>query len=152
MPRSKPIDSLAGQLAAKRELDQVAPLPEGVSPLTGEELTIYNQITNARALAKLREIDLLLMYDLAKIRVERQHHEETVGREGHVLENASGNKVAHPLCRVIDQLGRRELSIIRSLSLGTHHDQAKTANNGGKKISEIQQKRSKEGNVRSLLA
>ena len=55
-------------------------------------------------------------------------HQETLDRSGVLIQNKRGTLVANPLITIIDTLERRQLAVIRSMSLNQMASDPRTIN------------------------
>ena len=104
------------------------PLPEGVELRSSAELTIWGQFTRARAREDWRDMDLILLAKVVRMEADIRQHQETLDRSGVLIQNKRGTLVANPLLAVIDTLERRQLAVIRSMSLNQMGADARTIN------------------------
>ena len=61
--------------------------------------------------------------------------EETLDRSGVLIQNKRGTFVPNPLIAVVDTLERRQLAVIRSMSLNQQHADPRTLNAAAKVAS-----------------
>jgi hypothetical protein len=55
-------------------------------------------------------------------------HQETLDKSGVLIQNKRGTLIPNPLLAVIDTLERRQMAIIRSMSLNQMHSDPRTIN------------------------
>ena len=104
------------------------PMPEGVQLRSDEEVIIWDQFTRARAREDWRDMDLLLLAKVVKMEADIRKHQETLDRSGVLIQNKRGTFVPNPLIAVIDTLERRQLAVIRSMSLNQQASDPRTLN------------------------
>ena len=108
------------------------PLPQGVGLRSEEEYVIWGQFTRARAREDWRDMDLLLLAKVVRMEADIRKHQETLDRSGVLIQNKRGTLVANPLLAVIDTLERRQMAVIRSMSLNQMASDPRTINATGK--------------------
>ncbi len=106
-------------------------LPEGVELRSDEEIIIWGQFTRARAREDWRDMDLLLLAKVVRMEADIRKHQETLDRSGVLISNKRGTLVPNPLIAVIDTLERRQLAVIRSMSLNQQASDPRTLNGKG---------------------
>jgi hypothetical protein len=106
-------------------------LPEGVELRSDEEIVIWGQFTRARAREDWRDMDLLLLAKVVRMEADIRKHQETLDRSGVLISNKRGTLVPNPLIAVIDTLERRQLAVIRSMSLNQQASDPRTLNGKG---------------------
>ena len=111
------------------------PLPEGVELRSDEEYVIWDQFTRARAREDWRDMDLLLLAKVVRMEADIRKHQETLDRSGVLIQNKRGTLVPNPLINVIDTLERRQMAVIRSMSLNQLASDPRTINAAGKEAS-----------------
>ena len=104
------------------------PLPEGIELRTDLERVIWDQFSRARAREDWRDMDLLLLAKVVRMEADIRRHQETLDRSGVLIKNKRETLVANPLLAVIDTLERRQLAVIRSMSLNQMHSDPRTIN------------------------
>lgn len=114
------------------------PLPEGVELRSDEEYVIWDQFTRARARGDWRDMDLLLLAKVVRMEADIRKHQETLDRSGVLIQNKRGTLVPNPLINVIDTLERRQMAVIRSMSLNQLGSDPRTVNQAGKQASSNQ--------------
>lgn len=110
-------------------------LPEGVELRSDEEIIIWGQFTRARAREDWRDMDLLLLAKVVRMEADIRKHQETLDRSGVLISNKRGTLVPNPLIAVIDTLERRQLAVIRSMSLNQQATDPRTLNGKGTVIN-----------------
>ena len=73
-------------------------------------------------------MDLLLLAKVVKMEADIRKHQETLDRSGVLIQNKRGTLVANPLLAVIDTLERRQMAVIRSMSLNQQASDPRTIN------------------------
>ena len=104
------------------------PLPEGVNLRTEEERTIWRQFTRVRAREDWRDMDLILVAKITKLEADIRQHTATLDVSGILIKNKRETLIVNPLISVIDTLERRQLAIIRSMSLNQTANDPRTIN------------------------
>ena len=97
-------------------IDEIEP-PAGIDLSSDEEVVIWGQFTRARAREDWRDMDLILLAKIVKLEAGIRRHQETLDRSGILIKNKRETLIVNPLVSVIDTLERRQLAIIRSMSL-----------------------------------
>jgi len=92
------------------------------------ERVIWDQFSRARAREDWRDMDLLLLAKVVRMEADIRRHQETLDRSGVLIKNKRETLVANPLLAVIDTLERRQLAVIRSMSLNQMHADPRTIN------------------------
>ena len=104
------------------------PLPEGVELRGDDEHVIWGQFSRARARDDWRDMDLILLTKIVKMESDIRKHQDALDQAGVLLENKRGTMVANPLLTVIDTLERRQMAVIRSMSLNQQASDPRTIN------------------------
>jgi hypothetical protein len=104
------------------------PLPQGVDLRSDEEMVIWDQFTRARAREDWRDMDLILLAKVVRMESDIRKHQETLDKSGVLIQNKRGTLIPNPLLAVIDTLERRQMAIIRSMSLNQMHSDPRTIN------------------------
>ena len=115
------------------------PLPQGVKLRSEAELTIWEQFTRARAREVWRDLDLILLAKVVRCEADIREHQETLDRSGVLIQNKRGTLVPNPLLAVVDNLERRQLAIIRSMSLNQLASDPRTVNGTSKNENDVRQ-------------
>jgi hypothetical protein len=115
---------------------QSVPIPEGVILRSDEELLIWEQFTRARAREDWRDMDLLLLAKVVRMEADIRKHQETLDKSGVLIRNKRETLIPNPLISVIDTLERRQLSVIRSMSLNQQASDPRTLNATAKAANE----------------
>lgn len=113
------------------------PLPEGVSLRTEEEKTIYRQFSRARTREDWRDLDLILLAKITKLEADIRQHTATLDVSGILIKNKRETLIVNPLISVIDTLERRQLAIIRSMSLNQTANDPRTINMPARNENEV---------------
>ena len=99
------------------------PLPQGVTPRSEAEHTIWRQFTRARAKEDWRDMELILLAKIIKREADIRKAQIELAAVGMMAKNDRATQILNPLTSVIDTLERRQLAIIQSMSLNqTAHD------------------------------
>ena len=93
------------------------PLPQGVELRSDDELIIWGQFTRARAREDWRDMDLILLAKVVRMEADIRQHQAAVEEQGVIIENQRGTPIPNPLLAIIDTVERRQLAVIRSMSL-----------------------------------
>jgi len=104
------------------------PMPEGVTLRSAEEHIIWGQFTRARARDDWRDMDLLLLAKVVRMEADIRKHQTVLDRTGVLIENKRGTPIPNPLLTVVDTLERRQLAVIRSMSLNQTASDPRTIN------------------------
>ena len=111
---------------------QSVPLPDGVELRSDEELVIWEQFTRARAREDWRDMDLLLLAKVVRLEADIRKHQGTLDRTSVLIENNRGTVIPNPLLSVVDTLERRQMAVIRSMSLNQTASDPRTINGAAK--------------------
>ena len=93
------------------------PLLAGVELRSEAELIIWHQFTRARARSDWRDMDLILLAKIVKMEADIRAAQIELDAMGMMIENKRGTPIPNQLLSVIDTLERRQLAVIRSMSL-----------------------------------
>jgi len=145
-------NSVTGAVEGFQGSVESVPIPEGVQLRSDEEVVIWEQFTRARAREDWRDMDLLLLAKVVKMEADIRQHQETLDRSGVLIQNKRGTFVPNPLIAVIDTLERRQLAVIRSMSLNQQASDPRTLNGVGKQTDQNRNNVSEMSSVQSLLA
>ena len=104
------------------------PLPAGVELRSEAELIIWHQFTRARARSDWRDMDLILLAKIVKMEADIRAAQIELDAMGMMIENKRGTPIPHPFLSVIDTLERRQLAVIRSMSLNQTASDPRTIN------------------------
>jgi len=111
-------------------------LPAGVELRSDDEFVIWEQFTRARAREDWRDMDLILLAKVVKMEADIRKYQDKLDTMGVVAMNKRGTAVVNPLLSVIDNLERRQLAVIRSMSLNQQAADPRTINGRGKAVNE----------------
>ena len=132
MKRRPDKNSTTAAVAGFQGAIEPIPLPEGVTLRSDEEHVIWNQFTRARAREDWRDMDLLLLAKVVRMEADIRKHQEMLDRTGVLTENKRGTVIPNPLLSVVDTLERRQLAVIRSMSLNQTPSDPRTINGAAK--------------------
>jgi hypothetical protein len=96
--------------------DAILP-PAGVELRSDKEHLIWSQFTRARAKSDWRDMDLILLAKIVRMEADIRAAQTELDAMGMMVENKRGTQIPNPLILVIDTLERRQLAVIRSMSL-----------------------------------
>ena len=108
------------------------PMPQGVELRSDEERVIWDQFTRARAREDWRDMDLLLLAKVVRMEADIRRHQEDVDAQGWIVENQRGTQIPNPLVAIIDTIERRQMAVIRSMSLNQQANDPRTVNGKAK--------------------
>ena len=111
------------------------PLPQGVELRSDEEHVIWDQFTRARAREDWRDMDLLLLAKVVRMEADIRSYQSQVEAQGTIVENQRGTQIPNPLLTIIDTVERRQLAVIRSMSLNQQASDPRTLNGSAKNQS-----------------
>lgn len=111
-------------------------LPAGVELRSDDEFVIWEQFTRARAREDWRDMDLILLAKVVKMEADIRKYQQALDQETIVIENKRGTPIVNPLLSVIDGLERRQLAVIRSMSLNQQAADPRTINGRGKSVGD----------------
>ena len=81
-------------------------------------------------------MDLLLLAKVVRMEADIRRHQETLDRSGVLIQNKRGTLIPNPLIAVIDTLERRQLAVIRSMSLNQQASDPRTLNAAGQNVNQ----------------
>ena len=110
-------NSVTAALGGFKGAIESVPLPQGVELRSDEEMVIWGQFTRARAREDWRDMDLLLLAKVVRMEADIRQHQAAVEEQGVIIENQRGTPIPNPLLAIIDTVERRQLAVIRSMSL-----------------------------------
>ncbi len=90
------------------------------------ELIIWHQFTRARARSDWRDMDLILLTKIVKMEADIRAAQIELDAMGMMDENKRGSPIPNPLLSVKDTFERRQLAVIRSMSLNQTASDART--------------------------
>jgi len=125
-------NSTSAALAGFAGAMEPVPLPDGVTLRDDDERVIWGQFSRARAREDWRDMDLILLTKIVKMESDIRKHQTALDETGVLLENKRGTMVANPLLTVIDMLERRQMAVIRSMSLNQQASDPRTINASAK--------------------
>lgn len=111
------------------------PLPQGVELRSDEEVVIWDQFTRARAREDWRDMDLLLLAKVVRMEADIRKHQTLLEQQGVIVENQRGTQIPNPLLAIIDTIERRQLAVIRSMSLNQQASDPRTINGNAKNVN-----------------
>jgi len=103
-------------------------VPQGVELRSAEERVIWGQFTRARAREDWRDMDLLLLSKVVRMEADLRKYRDQLDAEGITVVNQRGTGVVNPLISIIDTIERRQLAVIRSMSLNQTASDPRTLN------------------------
>ena len=104
------------------------PWPAGVELRSEAELIIWHQFTRARARSDWRDMDLILLAKIVKMEADICAAHIELDAIGMMIEKKRGTPIPNPFLSVIDTLERRQLAVIRSMSLNQTASDPRTIN------------------------
>jgi|TARA_R110000744_G_scaffold144996_1_gene257151 hypothetical protein len=110
------------------------PLPQGVDLRSDEEMVIWDQFTRARAREDWRDMDLLLLAKVVRMEADIRNYQAQIELQGAIVENQRGTQIPNPLLTIIDTVERRQLAVIRSMSLNQQASDPRTLNGSAKNV------------------
>ena len=75
---------------------------------------------------------MILLAQVVRCEAEIREHQSTLDRSGVLIQNKRGTLVPNPLLAVVNKLVRRQLAIIRSMSLNQLASDPRTINGSAK--------------------
>ena len=135
MKRRSDKNSAAAAVDGFQGAIQSVPVPDGVELRSDEEVVIWDQFTRARAREDWRDMDLLLLAKVVRMEADIRRHQDVLDRSGVLIKNQRGTMIPNPLISVIDTLERRQLAVIRSMSLNQTASDPRTINATGQKAN-----------------
>ena len=93
------------------------PLPAGVELRSEAGLIICHQFTRARARPDWRDMELIFLAKIVKIEADIHAAQIELNAMGIIIENKCSNPIPNPRLSVIETIERRQLVVIRSMSL-----------------------------------
>ncbi|MDA9990939.1 P27 family phage terminase small subunit [Paracoccaceae bacterium] len=111
--------------------DAVLP-PAGVELRNENEHLIWSQFTRACAKSDWRYMDLILLAKIVRMEADIRTAQAELDAVGMMVENKRGTQIPNPLISVIDTLERRQLAVIRSMSLNQTASDPRTLNGTAK--------------------
>ena len=108
------------------------PLPAGVELRSEAEPIIWHRFIHARARSDRRYMDLILLAKIVEMESDIRAAQIELDAMGMMIENKRGTPIPNPLLSVIDTLERRQLGVIRSMSLNQTASDPRTINGSAK--------------------
>ena len=108
------------------------PFPAEFELRSEAELIIWHQFTRARARSDWRDMDLILLAKVVKMEADISAAQIELDAMGMMVENKRGTPIPNSLLSVIDVLKRRQLAVIRSMSLNQTASDPRTINGSAK--------------------
>ena len=130
--------------------DAILP-PAGVELRSEKEQLIWSQFTRARAKEDWRDMDLILLAKIVKMEADIRAAQVELDDMGMMIENKRGTPIPNPFLSVIDTLERRQLAVIRSMSLNQTASDPRTIN-GTAKVEANARASLKDVGVAGLIA
>jgi len=130
--RKKRSDSITAAVDGFSGAIDSVPMPQGVELRSDEERVIWDQFTRARAREDWRDMDLLLLAKVVRMEADIRRHQEDVDAQGWIVENQRGTQIPNPLVAIIDTIERRQMAVIRSMSLNQQANDPRTVNGKAK--------------------
>ena len=130
--------------------DAILP-PAGVELRSEKEHLIWSQFTRARAKEDWRDMDLILLAKIVKMEADIRAAQVELDQMGMMIENKRGTPIPNPFLSVIDTLERRQLAVIRSMSLNQTASDPRTIN-GTAKVEANARATLKDVGVAGLIA
>tara|TARA_R100000951_G_scaffold48067_1_gene40903 strand:- start:3791 stop:4261 length:471 start_codon:yes stop_codon:yes gene_type:complete len=125
-------NSVTAALGGFKGAIESVPLPQGVELRSDDELIIWGQFTRARAREDWRDMDLILLAKVVRMEADIRQHQAAVEAQGVIIENQRGTPIPNPLLAIIDTVERRQLAVIRSMSLNQQASDPRTLNGSAK--------------------
>ena len=114
-------------------------------------MIIWHQFTRARARSDWRDMDLILLAKIVEMEADIRAAQIELDAMGMMVENKRGTPIPNPLLSVFDTLERRQLAVIRSMSLNqTASDPPKI--NGSAKVEGEAKAALRDVGVEGLIA
>ena len=104
----------------------------GVELRSQKENLIWGQFIYASAKSDWRDTDLILLTKTVKMEANIRAAQVELDDIGIMIENKQGTPIPHPLILVIDTLERRQLAVIRSMSMKQKTSNQRTVNGTAK--------------------
>ena len=128
-------NSVTAALGGFKGAVEGVPLPQGVELRSEDELVIWDQFTRARAREDWRDMDLLLLAKVVRMEADIRSHQTLLEQQGVIVENQRGTQIPNPLLAIIDTIERRQLAVIRSMSLNQQASDPRTINGNAKNVN-----------------
>ena len=127
-------NSVTAALGGFKGAIEGVPLPQGVELRSDDEMVIWDQFTRARAREDWRDMDLLLLAKVVRMEADIREYQSQVEMQGSIVENQRGTQIPNPLLAIIDTVERRQLAVIRSMSLNQQASDPRTLNASAKNV------------------
>jgi hypothetical protein len=128
-------NSVTAALGGFKGAMEGVPVPQGIELRNEAEMVIWDQFTRARAREDWRDMDLLLLAKVVKMEADIRQYQDQVEKQGAIVENQRGTPIPNPLLSIIDTVERRQLAVIRSMSLNQQASDPRTLNGSAKNAS-----------------
>lgn len=92
--------------------------PPAFVRLGKQHMPFWEAIMSSRARAEWAEADLIVAAQLARCQYDIEKHSQLAEDEGPVIENAKGTPVMNPRQSALEQMARRQLAFMRTLTMG----------------------------------
>ena len=79
-------------------------------------------------------MDLLLLAKVVKMEADIRQYQDQVEKQGAIVENQRGTQIPNPFLSIIDTVERRQLAVIRSMSLNQQASDPRTLNGSAKNV------------------
>ena len=113
-PRS---DSVTGALLAHSQAQTPPPAPPECVRLRAGDYPFWKSIVGARSPSEWSEPELVVAAQLARCQADIEREQERLDNEGSVILNDRKTPIANPRVSVLEQLSRREMALMRTLTL-----------------------------------
>ena len=110
-------DSVTGAVVAMREAQTPPPAPPECVRLRAGDYPFWKSIICARAPSEWSEPELVVAAQLARCQADIEREQERLDTEGSVILNDRKTPIANPRFAVLEQLSRREMALLRTLTL-----------------------------------
>jgi hypothetical protein len=125
-------NSITAALGSFKGAIDGVPLPQGIVLRNDAEAVIWDQFTRARTREDWRDLDLILLAKVVRMEADSREYQHRLETEGVIIENQRGTQIPNPLLTIIDTIERRQLAVIRSMSLNQTSSDPRTLNATGK--------------------
>jgi hypothetical protein len=150
-PRKVRNDSPAEMVRRLQREDGGIDPPPGVELETDELRQIWDQFTRARTPDAWRDLDLLLLVKAVRFEAKIRECDRLLEKSGLLLKSGRGTPIKNPLIEIQDGYLRQMLAVIRTMSLGTNGQDARTLNGNGA-LEEADARKLREMGAPRLLA
>ena len=128
-------NSVTAALGGFKGAMESVPVPQGVTLRSEAEKVIWDQFTRARAREDWRDMDLLLLAKVVRMEADIREYQSQVEVHGTIIENQRVTPIPNPMLSIIDTVERRQLAVIRSMSLNQQASDPRTLNGSAKNAS-----------------